>query len=163
MIHLLFWSGLAHGEEKKNQFKVAGKTFEVPVTWKVENPRSRMRKAQYKTGKTEIVVFYFGAGQGGGVEANVSRWLSQFKEPKDKLSAKVEKVEIKKSKVTTVSARGTYMSGPPFGQKVPVPGHALRGAIIECNGGPIFIKMTGPKDEVLSTSKDFDKTVRSGL
>ena len=122
-----------------------------------------MRKAQYKTGKTEIVVFYFGAGQGGGVEANVSRWLSQFKEPKDKLSAKVEKVEIKKSKVTTVSARGTYMSGPPFGQKVPVPGHALRGAIIECNGGPIFIKMTGPKDEVLSTSKDFDKTVRSGL
>ena len=163
MIHLLFWSGLANGDEKKNQFEVAGKTFEVPPAWKVEKPSSRMRKAQYKTAKTEIVVFYFGAGQGGGVEANVSRWLSQFKEPKDKLSAKVEKVEIKKSKVTTVSARGTYMSGPPFGQKVPVPGHALRGAIIECNGGPIFIKMTGPKDEVLSTSKDFDKTVRSGL
>ena len=163
MIQLFFWAGLAHGDEKKNQFKVAGKTFEVPPAWKVEKPSSRMRKAQYKSGKTEIVVFYFGAGQGGGVEANVSRWLSQFKEPKDKLSAKVEKVEIKKSKVTTVSARGTYMSGPPFGQKVPVPGHALRGAIIECNGGPIFIKMTGPKDEVLSTSKDFDKTVRSGL
>ena len=163
MIQLFFWAGLAHGDEKKNQFKVAGKTFEVPPAWKVEKPSSRMRKAQYKSGKTEIVVFYFGAGQGGGVEANVSRWLSQFKEPKDKLSSKVEKVEIKKSKITTVSARGTYMSGPPFGQKVPVPGHALRGAIIECNGGPIFIKMTGPIDEVLSFAKDFDKTVRSGL
>jgi hypothetical protein len=58
MIHLLFWAGLAHGDEKKNQFKVAGKTFEAPITWKVEKPSSRMRKAQYKSGKTEIVVFY---------------------------------------------------------------------------------------------------------
>jgi hypothetical protein len=163
MIHLLFWAGLAHGDEKKNQFKVAGRTFEVPSSWKVEKPSSRMRKAQYKNGKAEIVVFYFGAGSGGSVEANVDRWIGQFKEPKDKLSAKVEKVDVKKSKITTVSAKGTYMSGSPFGQKVPMPNYAMRGAIIECEGGPIFIKMTGPIDKVLSSAKSFDRTVRSGL
>ena len=163
LIHLLFWAGLAHGDEKKNQFKVAGKTFEAPVTWKSEKPSSKMRKAQYKNGKAEIVVFYFGAGSGGSVEANVNRWIGQFKEPKEELSTKVEKTEVKKSKITTVSAKGTYMSGSPFGQKIPMPNYAMRGAIIECEGGPIFIKMTGPMNEVLSFAKDFDKTVRSGL
>lgn len=163
IIPFLFWAVLAHGEENKNQFKVAERTFEVPSSWKVEKPSSRMRKAQYKNGKAEIVVFYFGAGSGGSVEANVDRWIGQFKEPKEKLSTKVEKVEVKKSKITTVSAKGTYMSGSPFGQKVPMPNYAMRGAIIECEGGPIFIKMTGPIDEVLSSAKSFDKAVRSGL
>ena len=63
-----------------------------------------MRKAQYKNGKTEIVVFYFGAGSGGSVEANINRWLGQFNEPKEKLSAKVEKKKIKSDTITTVSA-----------------------------------------------------------
>ena len=46
-------------------FVVAQRTFQVPETWKAEQPSSKMRKAQYKFGKTEIVVFYFGAGSGG--------------------------------------------------------------------------------------------------
>ena len=124
-----------------------------------------MRKAQYKNGKTEIVVFYFGAGSSGSVEANINRWLGQFNEPKEKLSAKVEKKKIKSDTITTVSAKGTYMSGPPLGQKVPcMANYAMRGAIIECKGGPIFIiKMTGPVDEVTKSAADFDKTARSGL
>ena len=72
-------------------FVVAQRTFQVPETWKAEQPSSKMRKAQYKFGKTEIVVFYFGAGGGGSADANVSRWLGQFKEPKEELSSKVEK------------------------------------------------------------------------
>lgn len=122
-----------------------------------------MRKAQYRVGKAEVVVFYFGADRGGGVEANVARWFSQFKEPREKLSAKSETKEIKESKITTVSAKGTYMSGPPFGEKVPKPGYALRGAIVECKGGPLFIKMTGPEKDVTASSEAFDKAVRSGL
>ena len=55
------------------------------------------------------------------------------------------------------------MSGPPLGQKVPMANYAMRGAIIECKGGPIFIKMTGPVDEVTKSAADFDKTARSGL
>ena len=47
IIPFLFWAELAHGEENKNQFKVAERTFEVPSSWKVEKPSSRMRKAQY--------------------------------------------------------------------------------------------------------------------
>ena len=71
-----------------------------------------MRKAQYKNGKAEIVVFYFGAGSGGSVEANVNRWIGQFKEPKEELSTKVEKAEVKKSKITTNF--GSFLSLKPI-------------------------------------------------
>src|SRR3990172_1264610 len=44
----------------------------VPDTWVVETPSSQMRKAQYRlsapeggSGDGELVVFYFGPGQGG--------------------------------------------------------------------------------------------------
>ena len=144
-------------------FVVAQRTFQVPQSWKAEQPSSRMRKAQFKAKKTEIVVFYFGAGSGGSADANVSRWLGQFKEPKEELSSKIEKKKIKSNTITTVSAKGTYMSGSPFGEKTPMPNYAMRGAIIECKGGPIFIKMTGPIDEVTRLSADFDKTAKSGL
>ena len=144
-------------------FVVAQRTFQVPQSWKAEQPSSRMRKAQFKAKKTEIVVFYFGAGSGGSADANVSRWLGQFKEPKEELSSKIEKKKIKGDTITTVSAKGTYMSGSPFGEKTPMPNYAMRGAIIECKGGPIFIKMTGPIDEVTRLSADFDKTAKSGL
>ena len=144
-------------------FKVAERTFEVPSTWTAVTPSSKMRKAQFKAGKVEIVVFFFGTGSGGSAEANVNRWIGQFKEPKEKLSSKIEKKKIKTATITTVSAKGTYMSGSPFGQKTPMPNYAMRGTIIECKGGPIFIKMTGPSVDVSKSTPDFDKTVKSGL
>ena len=55
------------------------------------------------------------------------------------------------------------MSGSPFGQKTPMANYAMRGAIIECKGGPIFIKMTGPTDDVTKSIPGFDKTIKSGL
>ena len=160
---ILIFPSLVSAETPNKNFKIAQRTFDVPESWTAQTPSSRMRKAQYKNGNTEIVVFYFGAGSGGSVEANINRWLGQFNEPKEKLSAKVEKKKIKSDTITTVSAKGTYMSGPPLGQKVPMANYAMRGAIIECKGGPIFIKMTGPVDEVTKSAADFDKTARSGL
>ena len=98
-------------------FVVAQRTFQVPQSWKAEQPSSRMRKAQFKAKKTEIVVFYCGAGSGGSADANVSRWLGQFKEPKEELSSKIEKKKIKSNTITTVSAKGTYRVDLLLGRK----------------------------------------------
>ena len=57
----------------------------------------------------------------------------------------------------------SYLKGSPFGQKVEMSNYAMRAAIIECKGGPIFIKMTGPLDEVVKSSDEFDKVAKSGL
>jgi hypothetical protein len=144
------------------EFSAAGATFAAPAAWEKEQPSSNMRKAQFRSGETEIVVFYFGAGQGGGVQANVARWIQQFEQATDQNSSS-ESVGDAGTKITTVTAKGTYMSGPPFGQKIAKPGYALRGAIIELAEGPLFIKMTGPEKEVGATAAEFDIMVRSAF
>jgi hypothetical protein len=157
----LMTTGVVGAQKKPAGFVVAGRNFKVPVEWKAEQPASRMRKAQYKVGEAELVVFFFGKGVGGSVEANVGRWLGQFKEPKEKLGTKRKEQKLPAAKITTVTATGTFMSGPPFGAKVPKAGYAMRAAIIEFEGGPVFIKMTGPRDAVGQTADAFDKLVRS--
>ena len=157
----------AGGGKKANvaagqKFTVAGKEFAAPATWKKEQPASNMRKAQFKVGETEIVYFYFGGGQGGGTQANVDRWMGQFQDPTD-LTSSAQAIGPDKVKVTTVTAKGTYMSGPPFGQKIPKADYALRGAIIELSDGPVFVKMTGPEKEVAAAAKDFDTMVSSAF
>ena len=163
LIISLMTIGAVVAQKKSAGFEVAGRNFKVPAEWKAEQPASRMRKAQYKVGEAELVVFFFGKGVGGSVEANVGRWLGQFKEPKEKLGTKRKEQKLAGAKITTVTAAGTYMSGSPFGAKVAKAGYAMRAAIIEFEGGPVFIKMTGPRDAVGQASDAFDKLVSSGF
>ncbi|MGB5736333.1 MAG: hypothetical protein WBM40_18015, partial [Thiohalocapsa sp.] len=61
-----------------------GMTSEVPADWIASEPSSDMRLLQFtlpaadEAGTAELVVYYFGPGQGGSLEANVARWTSQF-------------------------------------------------------------------------------------
>jgi hypothetical protein len=150
-------------------FKVSTFTFKRPQKWEWVETASPMRKAQLKVNDTdkknsaEVVFFHFGAGDGGGVQANVERWFSQFQEPREKLGAKSEETKIGNHKVTFVRAEGTYMSGMPGAARTPQPNSALRGAIIESDEGHVFIKMTGPAALVKSAEDDFRKMVESAL
>jgi hypothetical protein len=98
------------------------------------------------------------------VVANVKRWLGQFKEPADQLNAKTVIETINGTKVTYVTAMGTFMKGPPFGgNKVPVPNSGLVGAIINGKQGAVFIKATGPKTIVKSAEKEMKAMVIKAL
>ena len=160
---------VAQEAEKPVTFKVSAQTFTQPTKWKVEKAASTMRKAQFavkgKDGKSaEVVFFHFGPGAAGGVKANVQRWLGQFKEPADKLKAKISDETIDGTKVTYVTAEGTFMKGPPFGgNKVPVPDSGLLGAIIGGKQGAVFIKTTGPKATVKSAEKDLKAMITKAL
>lgn len=138
--------------------KVAGMTFSAPKAFTAEEPSSRMRKAQFSVGKGdaagEITFFHFGA-RSGGIDANVQRWFRSFKEGADEINAKQEKAKAGEIPVTIVSANGTFMSGPPLGEKVPKANYALLGAIVESKEGAIFVKFTGPKATVDANAKAF--------
>lgn len=142
--------------------KVAGMTFSAPKAFTAEEPSSRMRKAQFSVGKGEaageITYFHFGP-RSGGVAANVKRWFASFKEGADEINAKQEKAKAGDIPVTFVSANGTFMKGPPLGDKVAMPNYALLGAIVESKQGAIFIKFTGPKATVDANAKAFRKMV----
>jgi hypothetical protein len=151
------------------KFKVGQFTFTQPAKWETVPTASAMRKAQFKVNdadkknSAEVVFFHFGPGDGGGVQANVDRWFSQFEGPREKIGAKSEEKTIGKHKVTFVRAEGTYMSGMPGGPRTPQPNSELRGAIIESEQGAVFIKMTGPAAIVKSAEDDFRKMVESAL
>ena len=72
-----------------NVVDIAGYQFIAPDQWTQSEPSSSMRKAQFNlrtdAGKTaELVFFYFGPSGGGGVRANVDRWIKQFRKPSGK-------------------------------------------------------------------------------
>ena len=94
------------------------------------------------------------------MQANVDRWMKQFQDAKDQ---KVENKEVGGVKVTYVGATGTFMSGPPFGAKVPKKGYALLGAIVEGKEGAIFIKMTGPESDVKANADKMKGLVEGAL
>jgi hypothetical protein len=128
-----------------------------------------MRAAQFgvpgKDGKPagECVFFYFGPGQGGGVQANVQRWLGQFSE-KPKPKQKIEEAKIGDIPIAYVFCEGTFMSGPPFGgAKVAKLNYAMTAAVLGTKPGYIFVKMTGPKEAVDGARVAFKKMIESGL
>ena len=159
----------AWAAEAPATFKVSAFTFQRPAKWEWVVTASPMRKAQLKvsgadkTNAAEVVFYHFGADNGGGVQANVDRWFTQFQETREKTGAKTEETKIGKTKVTFVRAEGTFLSGMPGGARTAQPGSALRGAIIESKEGDVFVKMTGPAALVKSSEEDFHKLIESAL
>ncbi len=89
----------------------------MPPSWKAEAQRP-MRLATYTVAPgAECGVYFFGAGQGGSVDANLDRWIGQFLQADGKPSkaaAKIAKRTIHGWPVTTVDVSGAYtgMGGP---------------------------------------------------
>ena len=86
--------------------------------------------------------------------------MGQFKNAENK---KVEGKKVGGIKVTYARATGTFMSGRPFGTKVPKEGYALLGAIIEGKQGAIFVKMTGPEAVVEANADKMRAMVAGAL
>src|SRR5213080_390657 len=68
----------------------AGLRWTAPAGWSSEAPRP-MRAATYSVPPApgdraggEVVINYFGPGQGGSVDANIERWKSQMQGPDGK-------------------------------------------------------------------------------
>ena len=147
--------------------QVAGVTFAAPPAWRREAPSSSMRAAQFAipagNGKDgSVAVYYFGTGQGGGVDENVKRWQDQFTDPSGQPPRSgVAHGEHHGVKVTIVTVAGTYASGMPMGPSTPEPGFSLWGAIIEGPQGNVFVKATGPSALIAGEQADFDALLAS--
>ena len=176
MNSVLAWAVLTLGSawfawaaEAPATFQVSEFTFKRPPAWEWIESTSAMRKAQLKVlsadkkENAEVVFYYFGQAGGGGTQANVDRWLSQFQEPKDQIKSKVEEVTVNKHKLTYVQAEGTYLSGMPGGPKTPQPNTMLLGAVLESESGNVFVKMTGPTALTKASITEFKQMVESGL
>src|SRR5690242_1970038 len=113
-----------------------------------------MRAATYAVEDAECVVYFFGQGQGGGVQANIDRWKGQFAQP---AAAKTGKRTIHGLQVTTVEVEGAY-SGMGGTSK---PGYRMLGAIVENPAGNVFLKFTGPVKTITANQAKFEQLLSS--
>ena len=134
-------------------------------------PKSAMRAAEYGLpgeDKLELTVFYFGPDQGGSVEANINRWLGQITQPDGSdTTAKAKRTtrKVGDMDVSVLEVTGTYSGGLAMmgGGAAPEPmtNATMLGAIASGPQGPIFFKMTGPKEAVDHSRAAFDQMISS--
>ena len=123
-----------------------------------------MRAAQYTVGDAECVVYFFGPGQGGSVEANIARWSGQFASPDGKpAAAKVTQSTVHGLPVTRMDITGTYTAtgGAAITSQTPKAGNRMLAAIVEGPGGNLFIKFSGPAKSVAAQVAAFDGLLAS--
>jgi gluconolactonase len=142
--------------------KVGAITLKTPANWKQSKPTSRLRLAQFSIPAVEgdheaaeLAIFSFGAG--GGIKANVDRWIGQFATEGRK--AKTTSGKSKTGEYVFVEIGGTYRKpvGPPVLRKTESMANArMLGVILAVEGeGTYFLKMTGPDKTVISAADAF--------
>ena len=125
-------------------------THRVPAGWEAQKPRSSMRAAQYRVAGSEqsCVVYWFGAGNGGGKDANFDRWKSQFEE-----GAELEVVDVDVApgvRASMMFVKGTYVAEvrPGSEQRLDEAGWTMFAAYLEVPEGPLYLKLVGPNAEI---------------
>lgn len=143
-------------------------TMQVPKAWQERATQGSMRAAEFaipgKDGEAELIVYFFGAGGAGGVDANLQRWHGQF-QGKDgaAVTPKTEKKEVAGMPVTLTEVQGHYVAAmmPGAPEKHDKPDHALLGAIVETKQGPYYFKLVGPSKTVAAIRGDFHALIDS--
>jgi hypothetical protein len=136
----------------------------MPARWKAGPPK-QMRAATYlipaAAGDGEDAECAVFLNIGGGVQANIDRWVGQFEKTD---GPPIQKhVTINGLPVVTVDVSGTFKGGGPMmGQSSgPKASYRLLGAIAEAPGGEVFFKLTGPGKTVAAAQNDFLAMLKS--
>ena len=145
----------AHGEQPSQPARLE---FDPPAGWKAEPPANRMRQAQFVLPRAagdaedgQMILFYFGAGQGGPVQMNIDRWRGQFTTsdggPLPDSAVQTETFEVHGLKVTVVEVHGRFAPSPMMpgaGPVEPKDDYRMLAAIVETPRGTFFFKGLGP-------------------
>ena len=158
----------ASGAAAASSFSFRHYTAPVPPDWQPVPPSSGFRVAQYRApgaaaaGDGEVIVFFFGRGQGGSAAANIERWASQFSGPDGAaVRPRVETGVVHGMPVTTAELSGSYARGIGAG---PVgaarQGQTLRAAVLESPDGNVIFQLHGDSGTVEHHRAGFDAMVR---
>ena len=126
-----------------------------------------MRLAEYVVpsnahGTAEVVVYFFGPGQGGGIDANLARWKAQFSTPD---GSPVPETILRETSgsfpITFAEYRGNYRRGVGSGSADSVrTGQTLIAGIAETPRGTLFIQLFGSSARVAEEKPAFLQFVR---
>lgn len=134
---------------------VAGVSFVPPVEWG-DLGASGMRGATYTFGPVEgdtdsatVAVFYFGAGGGGTIEANLDRWIMQMAQPDGgdpHAVSSMSEMTVDGMKAHLLKVPGIYTAGSGMmGGGTTLENYLMIGVVLEAPEGNLFFKLTGPE------------------
>ena len=132
----------------------SGLGFDAPAEWVSKPLSSSTRVAVWELAgddaPAEVVIFYFGEGSGGGVEANLARWFGQFEQPDGSSTrdrAIITERTVNGLELTVADMRGTFVAPvrPGAPQRNNRPGYRMIGAVAEGGTGPWYIRVLGPE------------------
>lgn len=167
---LLWYSaGVSSADEKAaetTEVKHRDLTLKVPKAWQASDVVSSMRLATYDIPaakgdkeKGELTISTFG-GDGGGVAANLDRWVGQFEADGRKVAIRKGKAGENVYHIADISGTFKKSSGPPFAQRPGAktelaPGYRMLAVILQVKGkGVYFLKLTGPDATVSAQSEN---------
>ena len=145
-----------------------GLRLRAPEAWISEPVTSNMRVSQYRLPHAEgdaedasLVVYYFGQGQGGSVDANLERWAGQMGQTMEK--SQKQSMTVNGLNVTLLDVTGHYSADmtPGSAEKVDKPNSRLRAAVIGTQNGPYFIKLVGSVKTIGRWDQEFTSYVKS--
>ena len=111
--------------------ELSGLQFVAHKGWISREPASRMRAAEYVLASGEsggrdasLVVYYFGPGSAGSVDANIERWCNQFTQRDGRDSYDVVRIDTRQINTLAVHAidlGGTYVAetSPGSAERLP--------------------------------------------
>lgn len=144
------------------EFSFRGLLFDVPAGWKEVELTEMQRgfvdaRFLIPSGDSEVQLTF--SSVGGGVQANIDRWIGQFQLAEGD-EPKIETIEVAGVSATWVDIRGTYSSG--FGAAASTnENQRMLGAALPLPTGDVYLKLTGPRDVVANIAEDVRKFVVS--
>jgi hypothetical protein len=158
-------AGCAHAQRTATPQAVTLLEYKAspPAGWQSRTPASTSRLAEFVKRNTaahdsvELIVYYFGASQGGGVDANVARWTAQFNGPgRAEVKPRVTTLKDARFKTTEVELEGAYARAIGMGDPAnAIPGQALLASIVETPRGNLYVQMFGPIARVRAQRKAY--------
>lgn len=143
---------------------VGGLRFKAPESWEYEHPSSGMRRAEFGVrgdeGTAGLVVYFFGNQGAGSAQANIDRWVGQFKNPDGSAVTTPKPVTrtIAGLDVTQVEVAGTYVGGMGAGSPTEdgQPGQRMIATIVRTPQGPFYFKFLGADKTVVENRKGLE-------
>ena len=149
---------------------LGGLGYDAPAEWTSKPSPSSMRVAQWELlgddASAEVVIFYFGEGGGGGVDANLDRWFGQFEQPdgsSTREKATITERSVNGLELTIADMRGTFVAPvrPGAPQRNNRPGHRMIAAVVEGGTGPWYIRVLGSEATITKWEASVDAFLSS--
>ncbi|WP_299468505.1 hypothetical protein [uncultured Gimesia sp.] len=139
-----------------------GIRFQVPEGWEqvtLSPAQQGLITASFRMPQAGNEITLTLSSVGGGIDANLQRWGGQFQLPPGETPLQ-ESIRVDHEDAVWLDLRGTFDSGPAFNSAAES-GMRMIGVAIPRSPRDFYLKLTGPREQLLKVEDEFRHFVKS--